>query len=103
MSLPWDHPRRLLRRGWPVLGRDEGGPSRVAAGHRAATPQAPLTAHRPRPVRLGEPRPPPRPPAGTPAQPFGLRRPPPLGQGGPDGGQVPVSYTHLTLPTKRIV
>jgi hypothetical protein len=30
----------------------------VAAGHRAATPQAPLTARGPRPVRLGEPRPP---------------------------------------------
>ena len=58
VSLPWDHPRRLLRRGWRVLGRDEGGPSRAAAGHRAATPQAPLTARRPRPVRLGEPRPP---------------------------------------------
>src|SRR5664280_3454702 len=56
VSFPWV-PRRLLRRGWQGLGRDEGGLSRVAAGHRAATPPAPLTARGPRPVRLGEPRP----------------------------------------------
>src|SRR5664280_1313138 len=84
VSLPLG-PRRLLRRGWQGLGRDEGGLSRVAAGHRAATPQAPLTARGPRPVRFGEPRPPPQPPRGS-AGPTARRLSP-----------TPVSYTHLTL------